>query len=145
MRIRTCVTIDASPATVWAEVHRIESHVEWMRDAESIRFVSASRTGVGTSFECRTRVGPVATTDLLVVTEWQPHHALGIAHRGAIRGQGRFTMDPEGDAQTRFCWREELRFPWWMGGPVGEALARPLLRRIWTGNLRRLRARVELG
>jgi len=30
-----------------------------------------------------------------------------------------------------------------MGGPLGELVARPLLRALWTGNLRRLKARVE--
>ena len=143
MRIRACITIDAPPAAVWADVKHIDRHVEWMRDAESIRFRSSRRTGVGTEFECRTRVGPLATTDVLVVTQWRPRRAIGISHEGAVRGRGRLTLRRARGGRTRFCWNERLRFPWRMGGPLGELVAGPLLRRIWKGNLRRLKARHE--
>jgi Polyketide cyclase / dehydrase and lipid transport len=143
MWIRTCITIDAPPSAVWADVKRLDTHVEWMRDAESIRFRGRRRTGVGTELECRTRVGPLVTTDVLVVVEWRPRRAIGISHEGAVRGRGRFTLRRRRGGRTRFCWSERLRFPWRIGGPLGEVLARPLLRRIWNGNLRRLKARVE--
>ena len=42
---------------------------------------------------------------------------------------------------TRFVWRERLRFPWWLGGPLGAFVARPVLRRVWRRNLRNLAAR----
>ena len=53
VRIRVGTTIDAPPATVWADIERLESHVEWMHDAGSIRFVGLRRHGVGT----RSRAG----------------------------------------------------------------------------------------
>jgi Polyketide cyclase / dehydrase and lipid transport len=143
VRIRTCITIDAPPSAVWSHVKRIDGHVEWMRDAKSIRFRSRRRAGVGTEFECVTGIGPLVTTDVLIVTEWQPRRAIGISHQGAVRGRGRFTLRRKRGGRTRFCWRERLRFPWWMGGPLGEVLAWPVLRAIWKGNLRRLKARVE--
>ena len=52
MRVRQCVTIDAPPADVWADVKHLDRHVEWMRDARSIRFRTRRRTGVGTELEC---------------------------------------------------------------------------------------------
>jgi hypothetical protein len=143
MRIRTCITIDAPPAAVWADVNRLDSHVEWMRDAKSIRFRGRRRTGVGTELECRTRVGLLPTTDVVVVTEWRPRRSIGIAHEGVVRGRGRFTLRRRRGGRTRFCWREQLQFPWWMGGRPGEIAAWPLLRMIWRGNLRRLKARIE--
>lgn len=143
MRIRTCITIDAPPAEVWAEVKRIDRHVEWMRDAKSIKFLGRRRSGVGTRFECVTGIGPFLTTDVLVVTEWRRRRAIGISHHGAVRGRGRFTLQYRRGGETRFCWRERLRFPLLMGGPLGELLAWPLLRGTWKGNLRRLKARVE--
>ncbi len=41
----------------------------------------------------------------------------------------------DGGRRSRFTWTEELTFPWWMGGPLGAAAARPVLGRIWSRNL----------
>ena len=137
-----CTDIARSPAEVWAAIEPIETHVEWMADAERITFRSAQHTGVGTEFECLTKVGLLRTTDVMTVTEWEPGQTMGIEHRGVVTGTGRFTLTATGSG-TRFCWRETLRFPWWMGGPAGEFAARGLLGRVWRGNLERLRALIE--
>jgi len=42
-RVRVSTLIDAPPERVWADVSDIVSHVEWMRDAVSIRFHSPQR------------------------------------------------------------------------------------------------------
>jgi hypothetical protein len=75
------------------------------------------------------------------VTEWEPEVAMGIEHRAAVSGRGRFTLASTSSG-TRFCWREVLTFPWWMGGPIGERAARPVFERVWRTNLARLRALV---
>ncbi|HEX6310385.1 MAG TPA: SRPBCC family protein [Acidimicrobiia bacterium] len=141
VRIRVCTTIDAPPARVWDDVERIETHTEWMADAVSVRFVGSRRRGVGTEFESLTRVGPLRANDVAIVTEWEPRRAMGIVHRGVVTGTGTFTLRRRRGGRTRFCWEERLRFPWWMGGVVGERLAKPVLRRIWRANLGRLAAR----
>jgi hypothetical protein len=142
--IRSHEQIAAVPARVWADVERIETHPEWMVDAERIEFRTAAHRGVGTEFTCVSRLGPLRTRDVLVVTEWEPGHSMTIEHRGAVHGIGRFVLDPTADGvATAFGWEETLRFPWWMGGPLGERLARPLFGRVWRGNLRRLRERFE--
>ena len=41
-----------------------------MADAESIRFTTARTRGVGTAFDCVTRVGPLRTTDRMTIVEW---------------------------------------------------------------------------
>jgi uncharacterized protein YndB with AHSA1/START domain len=143
VRIRVCTTIDASPARVWNVVEAIEHHTDWMADARRIDFVSAHRRGIGTEFDCLTRVGPFRTTDRMTVTEWEPQHSMGIEHHGVVTGRGRFTVKGKRQGRTRFCWSERLRFPWWMGGIVGEQLAKPLLRRLWRRNLVRLRRIAE--
>lgn len=143
MRIEVAIDIDAPPATVWAVLEPVESHVEWMADAERITFRTEQRRGVGTEFECLTRVGPLSTTDVMTVTEWEPEAVMGIEHRGVVIGLGRFTLRPLAANRTRFRWEEELHLPVWMGGRVGEIAAKPILTRIWNGNLRRLRTRVE--
>lgn len=91
---------------------------------------------------CVTRVGPFRTTDELTVTEWESGAVLGIAHRGAVKGLGRFTLRGLPDGRTEFCRREELRYPWWLGGPLGKRISHPILTHIRRGNLERLRAMV---
>ena len=143
MMISVGVTIAAPPARVWAELEPIEHHVEWMADAETITFATATTRGVGTEFDCVTRIGPLRTVDRMVVTEWEPDRAMGIDHCGLVRGSGRFTLTPRPGGRTRFTWREELQFPWQFGGPVGAAATRPVLQAVWRRNLRRLQAIVE--
>ena len=45
--------------------------------------------------------------------------------------------------RTRFTWTETLHFPWWLGGPFGAFVSKPILKRVWKGNLRRLALRFE--
>jgi hypothetical protein len=143
--IDLCTTIGCPPEQVWASIEDVETHTDWMADAVAITFRSEQRRGVGTEFECLTRIGPLSTTDVMTVTEWEPGAAMGIEHRGVVTGRGRFTLTPAGPGLTEFCWSETLRFPWWMGAAVGEHLSRPLLVRVWRGNLARLRRACERG
>jgi hypothetical protein len=143
--IRVCTRIAVAPEVVWAAVEHVERHVEWMRDAEAITFRTEAHAGVGAAFDCRTRVGPIRVDDHFVVTRWEPGVAMGIAHRGAVRGDGEFALasDAPDGSVTRFCWEERLRFPWWMGGQTGARAAQPVLRRVWQGNLARLKSSIE--
>jgi uncharacterized protein YndB with AHSA1/START domain len=142
--ILVCTTIAAPPDAVWHAVERIETHTEWMADAETITFRSAQHHDVGAEFDCLTRVGPLHTTDRFVVTRWDPGVAMGIEHRGTVTGVGEFRLRAiEDDTSTEFCWDETLTFPWKLGGSLGELAAKPVLTRIWQGNLRRLKTKVE--
>jgi hypothetical protein len=143
VRIRVGITIAAEPARVWSEIDDISRHVEWMKDAESIEFLSRREQGVDTTFVCVTRIGPFRTRDVMTVTEWKPRRVMGIRHEGVVRGQGRFTLRRKRGGRTRFTWRESLTFPWWAGGPIGALLAKPFLRHVWKRNLRRLRLACE--
>lgn len=138
--IEVSILIPASPGEVWAELERIEDHPTWMADAVGVEFVSEARRGKGTRISVLTRIGPLHTTDEMVFTEWDPPRVMGVAHRGLFAGTGRFTLEATGDG-TRFTWIETIRFPWFLGGPLGALVARPILRRVWNGNLRRLRDR----
>jgi uncharacterized protein YndB with AHSA1/START domain len=142
-RVIVSTVIDRSPDEVWADVRDIASHASWMQDAEAIRFVTDHTEGIGTRFECDTKVGPFRLTDHMEITAWDEAERMGVVHRGIVTGTGEFTLEPTADGQTRFRWEEELRFPWWMGGRLGEAVGAPVLRAIWRGNLRRLKSRLE--
>ena len=140
------VEIGKPPEQVWEELADIASHVEWMADAVEICFLTPQREGAGTRFSCLTRVGFLSTTDVMEITEWLPGKAMGVIHKGAVSGAGRFEIAPAGGEQSAGAvlrWTEELRFPLWAGGGLTAAVAAPVLRRIWRGNLLRFKQRVE--
>ena len=142
--IRVSIIIDRPPSVVWRGIEDIASHVNWMADAEAIRFTSSSTRGVGTTFDCDTKIGPFRLTDRMEITEWDEGRAVGVRHHGLVAGVGRFTLQRTAGGGTLFSWEEELDFPWWLGGPLGEAIGGPLvLKRIWQGNLRHLKERLE--
>jgi hypothetical protein len=141
--IQVSVKIDAPPDAVWSVVEPLERHVDWMADAVSITFTGSRTRGLGTTFDCETRVGPFRTVDRMRVTQWEEGRVIGIEHSGVVRGEGRFQIADAGHGASQFTWTERLRFPWWMGGPLGAFVAAPVLRRIWRANLARLKRIVE--
>jgi carbon monoxide dehydrogenase subunit G len=137
--IQVFIDIDRPLIDVWDQVSRLEDHAHWMGDVDSITFDEGQVSGVGTTMNVLTRVGPFTTTDVIVVEEWNPPHSIVVSHQGLISGRGAFHLEPLG-AQTRFTWRESLSFPWYLGGGITAAVARPILARIWRANLRRFSA-----
>ena len=135
---RSSVSIDAPRTVVWEAVADVRRHSDWMADAAEIRLTSVQATGVGTTFECETRVGPLRTIDRMAVTNWEEGRLMEVKHRGLITGVGRFRLEDQSNGGTTFIWEEDLSFPWWLGGRATAALASPLLALIWRQNLRRL-------
>lgn len=144
-RIRVSTIIDASPNDVWDEVRQLDRHVIWMADAHEIDFADDRRSGVGTSFVCHTRVGPIRLKDRMVVTSWRERREIGVSHRGVVTGIGRFTITRLGSERTRFTWAEHLSYPWWLGGAVGGFFGGIVMRRIWRRNLKVLKGLIESG
>lgn len=139
------IVIDASPDEIWAYVEQIERHTEWMADATSIRFHGDQRRGVGTSFECDTKVGPLRLTDEMEITRWEPQRAIGVRHSGIVTGEGVFHIEPVNAISTRFRWEEEIELPWYFGGALARPLSAPVLAWMWRRNLRTLKRRIEDG
>jgi hypothetical protein len=131
-RIAVRRTIAADIPVVWDALADLGAHVEWMADASAIRFTSARTEGVGTTFDCDTKVGPLQLLDRMEVTEWEPEMSMAVRHVGLVTGEGRFTLAPARTG-TDLTWEEELRFPWW----IPELPAALVLRQIWRRNLRR--------
>jgi hypothetical protein len=144
-RITVGIDLAASPEKVWDVVEPIERHVDWMADAVAIRFVGDQTRGVGTEFLCDTKVGPITLTDKMQITSWEPRREMGVKHVGVVTGTGTFTLSPIDEGRkTRFVWSEELMFPWWLGGKLGEVIGgKIVMRAIWRRNLRELRKIVE--
>jgi len=118
------VVIAAPAESVWAELERIEDHVEWMHDAVAIRFTSEQRRGVGTEFLCDTKVGPFRLTDEMFVAGWEQGVGITVATGAWSPGKAGSALSRSAIA-TRLSWEEELVFPWWMGAAVGAWFAGP--------------------
>lgn len=113
-----------------------------MADAESIEFASEHTSGVGTVMVVETTIGPLRTTDVMVVTEWVEGERIGVRHIGLVEGSGVFTLS-DTEEGTRFEWEETLEFPWYVGGPAAAVAATPVLWAVWTRNLNGLRRRFD--
>lgn len=144
-RITVSIDLEAPPSRVWEVVEPIERHVDWMADAVAIRFHGDQQRGVGTRFACDTKVGPIKLTDQMEITEWIPGEAMGVKHTGLVTGTGIFTLAPlDAGQRTRFTWSEQLTFPWWLGGRLGEIVGGGLvMKAIWRRNLKKLKILVE--
>ena len=142
---RSSVSIGAPRNVVWEAVADVRRHSAWMAAGAELRLTSAQTTGVGTTFECETRVGPLRTLDRMAGTDWEEGRVMGVEHHGLVTGVGRFRLEDQSHGGTTFIWEEDLSFPWWLGGRATAALARPLLALIWRRNLRRLAAMFEEG
>jgi hypothetical protein len=141
--VRVSINVPVERQRVWQALARLQDHVEWMQDATAIRFQSAQRRGIGTTFECDTKVGPIHLTDTMEVTEWEEGARIGVRHQGAVSGTGRFSLTDAAGPSTLVEWEEQLFFPWWLGASAGAFLAKPLFGALWRGNLRRLRRLVS--
>lgn len=141
-RITRSVEIAAPPDRVWEAAADLASHAEWMADAESVEFLTERRRGVGTRIAVLTVVGPFRTTDVMEVTDWVEGETIGVRHTGLVTGSGRFHLEATSGG-TRFTWTEELTFPWYLGGALTAAAARPVLGWIWGRNLAGLAHRLE--
>jgi hypothetical protein len=148
--VTVSIDLDATPVEVWAIVEPIEDHTDWMADAVAIRFETEQTRGVGTKFLCDTKVGPIKLVDHMEITGWTPatasqDGAMGVKHTGIVTGSGIFTLEPlAGGKRTKFTWTEDLDFPWYLGGRLGEIIGGKLvLGFIWKRNLRTLQALVN--
>ena len=141
--------IERTPAEVWADVRDISSHVTWMQDAAEIRFVSDQHEGLGTKFECDTKIGPFSLTDVMEITSWEDERRMGVRHVGLVEGTGEFTLSAVGSGSTEFRWEEELVLPALL--TPGAPIASFVIEWVWKRNLSRLahgpkqRAAVAMG
>lgn len=142
--IRVSIDIDAPVRRVWEIVEPVERHIDWMADAVAIRFQTEQTRGVGTTFFCDTKVGPIKLVDVMTITAWEPERVMGVTHTGVVTGTGEFTLTALSDTTTRFTWTESLVFPWWLGGPLGALVGGQIvMKAIWRRNLRKLKQLVE--
>lgn len=106
------VTISAPVNEVWRAL------VEWQRQGEWMALTRVSSSdkgaddsGIGTTIEAFTGIGPLGVLDKMKVTAWEPPHFCRVDHYGKIiKGIGEFRLVDLGSS-TRFDWYEEIKAP----------------------------------
>lgn len=141
-RVIVSIEIPRTPEQVWADVEQLETHKAWMADVDRIDFDGDQRRGVGTTMRVLTKVGPLRTVDIIRVVGWEPPRSIAVRHEGLVKGEGEFLLETS-PVGTRFTWSEDLVMPWYVGGRLAAAAARPVLAAIWKRNLEHFAARFE--
>lgn len=142
-RVRVSRVIDAPASEVWAFVADIGGHAGWQIDVRSIEFTSVRHRGVGTTYLCDTRLGPIRMGIPMTVTEWSEGKAVAVSYEGSLSGGGRITVKRRRRNRTKVTWAARVRLPWWLGGPIGALGSAQLLRIVWTANLKHLASAVQ--
>ncbi len=128
---------------VWDEVKIMENHVNWMEDAVKIDILSENNSGLNTKMNVLTKVGPITLNDIITVTEWKEKESIGVIHEGIVTGEGVFYLTSLDESKTKFQWVEILKFPFYLGGPLGEIFGGLILKLIWKKNLKNLKEIIE--
>ena len=140
MHVESETVLPATTAVAWRALTDWERQAEWMRDADSVRVLTTHREGPGVRIAVKTRVLNVpAFTEVLEVTEWNPPERLVVSHRGFVRGDGVWTLEPA-PGGTRFLWVEMLSLPVPVLGALALLVYRPFMRRLMRRALRDLGA-----
>ncbi len=142
-RIRVSTIINKPLEVVWDEVKIMKNHVNWMQDAAKIDFLSLNESGIDTKMKVLTKVGPFSLNDIITVTKWEEMNSIGVIHEGIVTGEGAFYLSENDDNSTKFEWIEELKAPYYLGGPIAEFFGGFVLKFIWKKNLMNLKNILE--
>ena len=142
-RIKVSTIINKPLEVVWDEVKIMKNHVNWMQDAAKIDFLSLNESGIDTKMKVLTKVGPFSLNDIITVTKWEEMNSIGVVHEGIVTGEGAFYLSENDDNSTKFEWIEELKAPYYLGGPIAEFFGGFVLRFIWKKNLMNLKNILE--
>ena len=119
--------INAPLDDVWNEVSKIENHSNWMKDAVNIDFQTENKSGVGTKIKVLTKIGPIKLNDFMTFTKWEEKKSIGVDHIGIVTGKGEMEFNKIDDITSKFIWTETLKFPFYLFGPIGEIVGKPIL------------------
>jgi len=132
VEISSRIEVPAGPEEVWRAVVDWPGQRRWMLGTR----VQGGQ-GLGAEVTARTGAGPLAFTDTMVITDWDPPRRCVVRHTGrVVRGDGVFEVTPRGTG-CEFRWTERLDLPFGDAGRLGWRLVRPLAQRGMDTSLRR--------
>ena len=137
------ITINKDIQSVWDSVKDINSHIDWMQDADTIELISGSQNEIGSKYLCKTKVGFLKTNDIFEIIKYSEPNLIKIYHTGNVSGLGYFKLNELDEDQTEFILEEDLVFPLYMGSIIGKKIAMLILHRIWNKNLLNLKSSIE--
>ncbi len=145
MKVSERVDLPVPAEEAWRRLVAWEDQSRWMKDAGSVRALTAQREGVGVIVAVPTLVLNLPLfTDRLEVTVWDPPRRLVMAHRRLVRGVGSWTLETEGD-DTVFTWSEDVSLPVPILGGLALLVYRPVMRRLMRRSMASLRALLLAG
>ena len=135
---RSLIVIDAPIERVWSVLADVEGQPRWMSEMTEVRLLGAGPLRVGTRAQATVRILGMTTTDPVTITAFEAPTRFAIRHDGDFTGVGEMTLEPGPDGSTTIVrWDETLVAPIM---PYAWALAAaPVLRRLFQGDLERLR------
>jgi hypothetical protein len=140
VRVERTVDLPCGIDEAWAVLTLWERQADWMLDADEVVVRSAEREGVGVRLDVRTRLFQIpAFVEPMEVVAWDPPTSLEIAHGGAVRGRGRWSLQPVVGA-TRFTWTEDVALAIPVVGALAAAIYAPVMRALMGRAQRGLRA-----
>ena len=132
VEISSRIEVPAAPEEVWRAVVDWPGQRRWMLGTR----VQGGQ-GPGAAVTARTGVGPLAFTDTMIISDWDPPRRCVVRHTGrVVRGDGIFEVTPRGTG-CEFRWTERLDLPFGGAGRLGWRLVRPLTQRGMDTSLRR--------
>jgi hypothetical protein len=140
MTVERSIDLPCRIEEAWGVLTQWERQADWMLDADEVVVRSPHREGVGVTLDVRTRLFQIpAFVEPMEVVAWDPPRSLAIAHGGAVRGRGVWTLTPT-EVGTRFTWREDVELAIPVVGAIAAALYAPVMRLLMGRAQRGLRA-----
>ena len=120
------VPVDASVEQTWLGATDWAGQDAWMRGTK-VHPTRQDGQGVGGAISAFTGVGRVGFVDTMEITVWDPPRRCHVLHTGRlVQGTGAFEVEPRGDGQSTFVWREDLVLPFGTLGRLAWPLVKPL-------------------
>jgi uncharacterized protein YndB with AHSA1/START domain len=131
-------SVDAPAQRLWEVLVAWERQGEWMLGT-SVHTSQGDGASVGSELTAVTGRPPLAFTDTMRITEWDPPRRCVVEHTGhLVRGDGVFEVVAVTRTRSRIVWTERLELPFGAIGRIGWVVVGPISRLGLLWSLRRL-------